>query len=87
MGNHRDIYGGTHMNAPSGNHMKSIHIPKCMMTAPFLQHPSLTVGQRRYLCSIANIYSTEHMKRQMKQHYLNVLHTCLKSGVYLDVWN
>ncbi|XP_029916781.1 protein FAM216A [Myripristis murdjan] len=60
--------------------MKTIHIPKSMMTAPFLQHPALTTGQRRYLLSIANVYSTEHMRRQMKQHYLNVLHTCIKTG-------
>lgn len=51
------------------------------------QHPALTAGQRRYLCSIANVYSTEHMRQQMKQHYLNVLHTCVQSGVYLNVSN
>ncbi|XP_049435143.1 protein FAM216A-like [Epinephelus fuscoguttatus] len=61
-------------------HMKTIHIPKSMMSAPFLQHPALTAGQRRYLCSIANVYSTEHMRQQMKQHYFNVLHTCVQSG-------
>ncbi|XP_022608620.1 protein FAM216A [Seriola dumerili] len=72
---------GTHINVSAGSqHMKTIHIPKSMMSAPFLQHPALTAGQRRYLCSIANVYSTEHMRRQMKQHYLNVLHTCVQSG-------
>ncbi|KAF7654829.1 hypothetical protein LDENG_00064310 [Lucifuga dentata] len=55
-------------------------IPKSMTTDPFLQHPTLTALQRRYLGSIANIYSTAHMRRQMKQHYLNVLHTCIQSG-------
>ncbi|XP_040898724.1 protein FAM216A-like isoform X2 [Toxotes jaculatrix] len=75
------MYRGTHINVSAGGqHMKTIHIPKSMMSAPFLQHPALTAGQRRYLCSIANVYSTEHMRRQMKQHYLNVLHTCVHSG-------
>ncbi|XP_028432989.1 protein FAM216A [Perca flavescens] len=75
------MYRGTHVNVSAdGQHMKTIHIPKSMMSAPFLQHPALTAGQRRYLCSIANVYSTEHMRQQMKQHYLNVLHTCVQSG-------
>uniref|UniRef100_A0A3B4ZRY6 Uncharacterized protein n=1 Tax=Stegastes partitus TaxID=144197 RepID=A0A3B4ZRY6_9TELE len=77
----RELYRGTHVNVPaSSQHMKTIHTPKSMMSAPFLQHPALTAGQRRYLCSIANVYSTEHMRRQMKQHYLNVLHACVQSG-------
>ncbi|XP_031158063.1 protein FAM216A [Sander lucioperca] len=77
----REMYRGTHANVSAGGqHMKTIHIPKSMMSAPFLQHPALTAGQRRYLCSIANVYSTEHMRQQMKQHYLNVLHTCVQSG-------
>uniref|UniRef100_A0A4W6G7V5 Family with sequence similarity 216 member A n=1 Tax=Lates calcarifer TaxID=8187 RepID=A0A4W6G7V5_LATCA len=80
------MYRGTHINASAGSqHMKTIHIPKSMMSAPFLQHPALTAGQRRYLCSIANVYSTEHMRQQMKQHYLNVLHTRVQAGVYLNV--
>lgn len=49
------------------------------------QHPALTAGQKRYLCSIANVYSTEHMRLQMKRHYLNVLRTCVQAGVHLDV--
>lgn len=77
----RDMYRGTHINVSAGgHHMKAIHVPKSMMSAPFLQHPALTAGQRRYLCSIANVYSTEHMRQQMKEHYLNVLHTCVQSG-------
>lgn len=47
------------------------------------QHPSLTAGQRRYLCSIANVYSTEDMRQQMKRYYLSVLHTYVQTGVYL----
>nr|XP_019949230.1 PREDICTED: protein FAM216A [Paralichthys olivaceus] len=72
---------GTHTHVPAGcQQMKTIHMSKSVMSAPFLQHPALTAGQRRYLCSIANVYSTEHMRRQMKQHYLHVLHSCVQSG-------
>ncbi|KAM7392013.1 hypothetical protein PAMP_022656 [Pampus punctatissimus] len=74
------MYRRTHIVSAGGQNMKTIHVPKSMMSAPFLQHPALTPGQRRYLCSIANVYSTEHMRQQMKQHYLNVLHTCVQSG-------
>ncbi|XP_031705606.1 protein FAM216A-like isoform X1 [Anarrhichthys ocellatus] len=82
----REMCRGTHGNASAGGqHMKTILIPKSMMSAPFLQHPALTTGQRRYLCSIANVYSTAHMRQQMKQRYLNVLHTCVQPGVYLNV--
>ncbi|KAG5281434.1 hypothetical protein AALO_G00072150 [Alosa alosa] len=56
--------------------MKTIHIPKSMMMAPFLQHPSLSTGQKRYLCSIASVYSTEHLRRQMRQHYISILRSC-----------
>ncbi|XP_031705607.1 protein FAM216A-like isoform X2 [Anarrhichthys ocellatus] len=77
----REMCRGTHGNASAGGqHMKTILIPKSMMSAPFLQHPALTTGQRRYLCSIANVYSTAHMRQQMKQRYLNVLHTCVQPG-------
>uniref|UniRef100_A0AAQ4QYS9 Uncharacterized protein n=1 Tax=Gasterosteus aculeatus aculeatus TaxID=481459 RepID=A0AAQ4QYS9_GASAC len=61
-------------------HMKTILIPKSMMSAPFLQHSALTAGHRRCLCSIANIYSTAQMRQQMKQRYLNVLHKCVQPG-------
>ncbi|KAG8011670.1 hypothetical protein GBF38_003950 [Nibea albiflora] len=34
----REAYRGTHMNVPAGSqHMKTIHFPKSMMSAPFLQ--------------------------------------------------
>ncbi|XP_034397743.1 uncharacterized protein LOC117736485 [Cyclopterus lumpus] len=81
-----EMYRGGHVNASAGGqHMKTILIPKSMTSAPFLQHPALTAGQRRYLCSIANVYSTAHMRQQMKQRYLNALHTCVQPGVYLNV--
>lgn len=34
----REAYRGTHINVPAGSqHMKTIPIPKSMMSAPFLQ--------------------------------------------------
>lgn len=48
------------------------------------QEPAFTGGRTPYLYSIASIYSTEHMRLQMKQHYLNVLHVCIQSGLYLN---
>lgn len=67
-------------------HFLTVILPSKITSVSFLsQHPALTAGQRRYLCSIANVYSTERMRQQMKQHYLNVLHTCVQSGVYLNV--
>ncbi|KAJ8384925.1 hypothetical protein AAFF_G00197330 [Aldrovandia affinis] len=56
--------------------METIHIPMALAAGPFLQHTRLTPGQKRYLCSIAN---TEHVRRVMQQHYLNVLHRCTKA--------
>ncbi|KAJ8379517.1 hypothetical protein SKAU_G00002950 [Synaphobranchus kaupii] len=75
----------SHFNAPpqqisEAHQIKTIHIPKSLMAAPFLQHPSLTNGQKRYLYSIASVYSTEHMQKLMKRHYLNVLHQCSRAG-------
>uniref|UniRef100_A0A3Q4GBK6 Uncharacterized protein n=1 Tax=Neolamprologus brichardi TaxID=32507 RepID=A0A3Q4GBK6_NEOBR len=76
------IYREQHTNIPAGSqHLKTIHPPKSMMSAPFLQEPAFTGGRTPYLYSIASIYSTEHMRRQMKQHYLNVLHACIQSGL------
>ncbi|XP_061115566.1 uncharacterized protein LOC133140047 [Conger conger] len=75
----------SHFKAPpqqmsEAHQIKTINIPKSLMAAPFLQHPSLTYGQKRYLYSIANVYSTEHMQKLMKRHYLNVLHRCIRAG-------
>uniref|UniRef100_A0A3Q3E411 Uncharacterized protein n=1 Tax=Labrus bergylta TaxID=56723 RepID=A0A3Q3E411_9LABR len=73
----------THVDmSPSNQRMKTSHIPQTLMSVPFLQHPALATGRRRHLCSIANVYSTEHMRQQMKRHYLNVLHTYIQSSVY-----
>ncbi|XP_064424256.1 protein FAM216A [Latimeria chalumnae] len=43
-----------------------------MMAAPFLQHPDLTTGQKRYLCSIARVYSTDHMRKLIRKQYLTL---------------
>ncbi|XP_062890363.1 protein FAM216A isoform X2 [Mobula hypostoma] len=60
--------------------LKTIHIPRSMEKAPFLQHPSLKTGQKRYLFSIANIYNTDHMRRLMERQYLNMLQCRTKLG-------
>uniref|UniRef100_A0A3Q3WWK7 Uncharacterized protein n=1 Tax=Mola mola TaxID=94237 RepID=A0A3Q3WWK7_MOLML len=79
------MQGGTHMNVCAGSqHLRNIHVPKTITSAPFLQHPALSAGQKRYLCSIASVYSTEHMRQQVKRHYLNMLRTCLHSGAHLN---
>lgn len=59
--------------------IKTIHIPKTMTAAPFLQHPGLTPGQKRFLYSIAEAYSKEHMRQLICQHYMNVLHRCIRT--------
>ncbi|XP_043078115.1 uncharacterized protein LOC122326952 [Puntigrus tetrazona] len=59
--------------------IKTIHIPKTITAAPFLQHPSLTPGQKRFLYSIAEAYSKEHMRQLICQHYMNVLHRCIRT--------
>uniref|UniRef100_A0A8C2A4C9 Protein FAM216A n=1 Tax=Cyprinus carpio TaxID=7962 RepID=A0A8C2A4C9_CYPCA len=58
---------------------KTIHIPKTMAAAPFLQHPGLTPGQKRFLYNIAEAYSKEHMRQLISQHYMNVLHRCIRT--------
>ncbi|KAF4098701.1 hypothetical protein G5714_020731 [Onychostoma macrolepis] len=59
--------------------IKTIHIPKTITAAPFLQHPGLTPGQKRFLYSIAEAYSKEHMRQLICQHYMNVLHRCIRT--------
>uniref|UniRef100_A0A8C2H5T8 Protein FAM216A n=1 Tax=Cyprinus carpio TaxID=7962 RepID=A0A8C2H5T8_CYPCA len=59
--------------------IKTIHIPKTITAAPFLQHPVLTPGQKRFLYSIAEAYSKEHMRQLICQHYINVLHRCIRT--------
>ncbi|XP_052444428.1 protein FAM216A [Carassius gibelio] len=59
--------------------IKTIHIPKTITAAPFLQHPGLTPGQKRFLYSIAEAYSKDHMRQLICQHYMNVLHRCIRT--------
>ncbi|XP_040202623.1 protein FAM216A isoform X2 [Rana temporaria] len=53
---------GTSESAPVISQVRKIQIPKSMKDASFLKHPDLTMGQKRYLCSIAKIYSTSNMR-------------------------
>uniref|UniRef100_A0A3B3E078 Uncharacterized protein n=1 Tax=Oryzias melastigma TaxID=30732 RepID=A0A3B3E078_ORYME len=63
--------------------LKTLLTPITVTSATFLQHV-LSAGHKGHLCSAANVCSTERMRRQMKKHYLNVLHACIQSGVYSD---
>ncbi|XP_018413824.1 PREDICTED: protein FAM216A [Nanorana parkeri] len=49
-------------SVPVSSQVRTIQIPKSMKNAAFLKHPDLTMGQKRYLCSIAQIYSTSNMR-------------------------
>ncbi|CAI9604327.1 unnamed protein product [Staurois parvus] len=60
---------GTSESAPVISQVRTIQIPKSMKDAAFLKHPDLTLGQKRYLCSIAKIYSTRNM-RAILEHQL-----------------
>ncbi|XP_048467532.1 protein FAM216A isoform X2 [Rhincodon typus] len=53
-----------------------------MLQQPSLspQHPDLKTGQKRYLYSIANIYSTDHMHRLMQKQYLSMLQHRIQLG-------
>ncbi|XP_036443962.1 protein FAM216A isoform X2 [Colossoma macropomum] len=62
-------------------HFNTIRIPEMMMTSPFLQHPSLTPGQKHYLYTVAEAYSEDHVRKLICQHYLNVLHRSIRTGV------
>ncbi|XP_073482509.1 protein FAM216A [Aquarana catesbeiana] len=53
---------GTSESTPVISQVRTIQIPKSMKDAAFLKHPDLTMGQKRYLCSIAKIYSTSNMR-------------------------
>ncbi|XP_012664496.1 protein FAM216A [Otolemur garnettii] len=53
--------------------IQTIHIPKSMMDAAFLKHPELTIGQKRYLCSIAKIYNANYLRALMKRQYVHVI--------------
>ncbi|KAM3938068.1 protein FAM216A isoform 2-T2 [Leptodactylus fuscus] len=53
---------------PLRQQVKTIKIPRAMKNEAFLKHPDLTMGQKRYLCSIARIYSTSNMRTMTEKH-------------------
>ncbi|XP_062409786.1 protein FAM216A [Sardina pilchardus] len=70
----------------SPRHMKdpkvaTIHIPTTLAEAPFLQHARLTPGQKRYLSTIAGVHSAEHVWKLLQQHYMNIAHRCIRTGL------
>ncbi|GLD47609.1 uncharacterized protein AKAME5_000173300 [Lates japonicus] len=44
------------------------------------QHAALTPGQKEYLYTIAASYGTAHVRNLITQHYMNVLHRCIRAG-------
>ncbi|XP_040916029.1 uncharacterized protein LOC121196898 [Toxotes jaculatrix] len=69
---------------PELQHVTVIQIPKSMAAAPFLKHAALTPAQREYLYTIASSYSTAHVRNIITQHYMNVLHRCVRAGYSRD---
>ncbi|XP_039107835.1 protein FAM216A isoform X1 [Hyaena hyaena] len=53
--------------------IQTINIPKSMADASFLKQPDLTLGQKRYLCSIAKIYNANYLRILMKKQYMHVI--------------
>ncbi|KAM5191729.1 protein FAM216A [Mantella aurantiaca] len=70
-------------SAPVISQVRTIQIPKSMKNAAFLKHPDLTMGQKRYLCSIAKIYSTSNM-RAILQHQLQTQIKCGSRKAHLN---
>ncbi|XP_010602734.1 protein FAM216A isoform X4 [Fukomys damarensis] len=59
-------------------HKVNSHIAKLQ------EHPDLTKGQKRYLCSIAKIYNANYLRTLMKGQYMNVIQrSSLKPGVLI----
>ncbi|XP_069611307.1 protein FAM216A isoform X2 [Ranitomeya imitator] len=79
---HKDIEEGTHANrnskapqkgcklqsVPLRQQVKTVKIPRTMKNEAYLKHADLTLGQKRYLCSIAKIYSTGNMRALTEKH-------------------
>ncbi|XP_073532407.1 protein FAM216A [Phyllobates terribilis] len=79
---HKDLQEGTHANmnskeaqkgcrlqsVPLRQQVKTVKIPRTMKNEAFLKHADLTMGQKRYLCSIAKIYSTSNMRALTEKH-------------------
>ncbi|XP_031433239.1 family with sequence similarity 216 member A isoform X2 [Clupea harengus] len=67
-------------------HMKdplvaTIQITTTLADAPFLQQSRLTPGQKHYLRTIAGVHSKEHVWKLLQQHYMNVAHRCIRTGL------
>lgn len=75
--NSKDSQKGCRLQiVPLRQQVKTIKIPRAMKNEAFLKHPDLTMGQKRYLCSIASIYSTSNMRALTEKH----LHSKIKCG-------
>ncbi|XP_056390386.1 protein FAM216A [Hyla sarda] len=68
--------GGRLQIVPLRQQIKTVKISRTMKNETFLKHPDLTMGQKRYLCSIARIYSTSNMKALTEKH----LHSKIRCG-------
>ncbi|ELW65526.1 hypothetical protein TREES_T100009018 [Tupaia chinensis] len=67
--------------------IQTVHIPKSMMDASFLKHPDLTIGQKRYLCSIAKIYNANYLRTLMKRQYMHMIQrSSQKPGKCTSSW-
>ncbi|XP_040272013.1 protein FAM216A isoform X1 [Bufo bufo] len=67
--NSKDSWKGCRLQiVPLRQEVKTIKIPRSMKNEAFLKHPDLTMGQKRYLCSIARIYSTRNMRALTEKH-------------------
>ncbi|KAJ8312601.1 hypothetical protein KUTeg_009974 [Tegillarca granosa] len=56
--------------------------PRSFRSDPLLVHPELTAGEKRYLSSIARIYSADHMKRLKQYQYNQLLLNEMEKGFY-----
>ncbi|XP_069577519.1 protein FAM216A [Brachyistius frenatus] len=65
---------------PQLQQLATIQIPKTMTTAPFLKHAALTPAQKEYLYTISASHSPAHVRGLITQHYMNVLHRCIRAG-------
>uniref|UniRef100_A0A3P8PHG8 Protein FAM216A n=1 Tax=Astatotilapia calliptera TaxID=8154 RepID=A0A3P8PHG8_ASTCA len=75
-----NVNSGLKISRPADQRLTAIQIPTSVTTASFLKHAALTPAQRKYLYSIAASYSTEHVRRLVTQHYMNVQYRCIRAG-------
>ncbi|XP_073421640.1 protein FAM216A [Dendrobates tinctorius] len=91
---HKDLEEGTPANmnskepqkgcrlqsVPLRQQVKTIKIPRTMKNEAYLKHADLTLGQKRYLCSIAKIYSTSNMRALTEKHLRSQIQCGLKKA-------